>query len=50
MNKQWFYSLQCMYCTAGAAAAAAAATAAAAAATIKQQKEYPNVFALIIIT
>ena len=49
INKQWFYGLQCMYCTAAATAAAAAATAAAAAATIEQQKEYPYVFALIII-
>ena len=49
INKQWFYGLQCMYCTAAATAAAAAATTAAAAATIEQQKEYPYVFALIII-
>ena len=50
VNKQWFHDLQCMYCTAAAAAAAAADAAAAAAATIMQQKEYPNVFVLIIIT
>ena len=42
-----------MHCTAAVAdtaTVAAAAAAAAAAATIMQQKEYPNVFALIIVT